>query len=112
MGEPAPSFSSTTLTDAERAELENFRKQAKLNLIASYKNDLSQDILDEFSSKVDELGQEELEAQLAIKYRQHKLANPEQTSVAKPVGVFQIYGTNEPSIYDENDPAQVVKKYK
>ena len=112
MGEPAPSFSSTTLTDAERAELENFRKHAKLNLIASYKNDLPQDILDEFSSKVDELGQEELEAQLAIKYRQHKLANPEQTSVAKPVGVFQIYGTNEPSIYDENDPAQVVKKYK
>ena len=60
MGEPAPSFSSTTLTDAERAELENFRKQAKLNLIASYKNDLPQDILDEFSSKVDELDKKSL----------------------------------------------------
>ena len=112
VGEPAPSFSSTALTDAERAELENFRKQAKLNLIASYKDDLPQDILDEFNANVDELGQDELEAQLAIKYRQHKLANPEQASAAKPVGVFQIYGTNEPSVYDENDPAQVVKKYK
>lgn len=112
MGEPTPSFSSAALTDAERAELEAFRKQAKIGLIESYKNELPQTLLDEFTSKVDEYSHDELEAALAIKYRQHKLATPDEIPAAKPVGVFQIYGTNEQSVYDENDPAQVVKKFK
>lgn len=110
--EPAASASAAALTDAEREELEQYRKQAKLNSIESYKEDLPQETLDAFAAKVDEYTKDELEIQLAIEYRKFSVLSKNTSAAPKVINTVQFYATAGETGYDETDPEQVIKKYK
>lgn len=99
----------TTLSDAERTELEQYRRDEKLRMIADYKSDLSKEVIDDFTNNVDSFTKEELESKLAIEFR--KIAKAKQTtsgsSVVTTFGLLNIAGQ-----YNENDPADVINRYK
>ena len=98
-----------TLSDAERTELEQYRRDEKLRMIADYKSDLSKEVIDDFTNNVDSFTKEELESKLAIEFR--KIAKAKQTtsgsSVVTTFGLLNIAGQ-----YNENDPADVINRYK
>lgn len=107
VGNAAANSGVTALTDAERAELEQYRKAAKIAVIDSYKEDLDEAILNKYYAVVDNYSKNELEAALAIEFRNFVKSKP---SSAKIVNAFStITGA---ASYDENNAADVIKKYK
>ena len=62
--------SAPELTNSEREELEAYRFKEKLNLVASYKDDLDADTISSFNEMAKTVSYSELEAKLAIKYRE------------------------------------------
>ena len=107
MGNAIANTGVAALTDAERAELEQYRKAAKVAVIDSYKEDLDEAILNKYYAAVDNFSKDELEAALAIEFRKFVKSKP---SSAKIVNAFStITGA---ASYDENNAADVIKKYK
>lgn len=107
VGNAAANSGATALTDAERAELEQYRKAAKVAVIDSYKEDLDEAILNKYYAAVDNFSKDDLEAALAIEFRKLVKSKP---SSAKIVNAFStITGA---ASYDENNAADVIKKYK
>lgn len=114
VGNATASASSAALSDAERAELEQYRKAAKINLINSYDKDLPKDFLNNYIANVDSYNFETLEIKLALDFRKYSLENPktstEEQIVTKQVKTFATI--SQPEVYDPNNIAMVVKKYK
>ena len=73
--EATASANPSTFTESEREELKALRKQQKEQIIASYEEDLPQEILDQFKSEIDNFDAESLEAELAKKYRSYSKEN-------------------------------------
>lgn len=73
--EATASANPSTFTESEREELKALRKQQKQQIIASYEEDLPQEILDQFMSEIDNFDAESLEAELAKKYRSYSKEN-------------------------------------
>ena len=104
------SVSSSTLSDAEKVELDNYRRNAKIALINTYKNDLSEEILNNYHLSVDNYTKEELEAKLAIEYRNFVKNTDTNKQTEKTVTIFTKVAM--PENYDENNVTAVVNKYK
>lgn len=69
--------SSTSFTESERAELENLKREKKVNLLNSYKELLSDDEYSSFSLRVDESTYESLELDL-LKIYKERAAKPQK----------------------------------
>gem|GEM_PF-6147504 len=65
-------FSSTTLDSGERAELEALRKERKLTLVESFREDLSSDFIKEVVNMVDNFSYDELETTLSKEFTRIK----------------------------------------
>ena len=117
VGETTTSSSFTTLTDSERIELEEFRRQAKINAINEYRGDVDEQTLTQYIENVDKYSIEQLYNELNKVFRTQSKAKAtvvaaetkSDNSVA--VTAFQIISTGG-STYDENNPADVIQKYK
>lgn len=108
VGTATASVGSASLSSEERAELEQYRKAAKIAVIDSYVADLDENILNIYRSKVDEMSKDELEAQLAIEFR--KFVKSNKNNPSKGVTAFStIMAADE---YHEDNPADVIKKYR
>lgn len=113
VGEVATSFSSTTLTSEERAELEHYRRREKLNLINEYSNDLAPETIEVFTATVDNYSYATLEAELAIAFRKAAKTAPRTTSFTGTSTMpYSFMTCGEVKPYDENDPVQVINKFK
>lgn len=62
--------SSTSFTESERAEFEALKREEKVGLINSYKDNLSEDAYNNFMSSVDEKSKDELEFALLKAYKE------------------------------------------
>lgn len=112
VGEVAASFSSTALTSEERAELESFRRKEKSNLIATYTSDLPEEVLADFTKDMDSYSLQDLEAKLAIAFRKFSKLPGEQPSSYTGSQPYSFRACGATVEYDENDPVQVINKYK
>ena len=107
VGTATASVGSASLSSEERAELEQYRKAAKIAVIDSYKDDLSAEVLEKYYSKVDNYAKHELEAELAIEFRNFIKTKPSSGKI------FTAFSTiTSAASYDENNAADVIKKYK
>jgi hypothetical protein len=109
MGASAASASATALSDGEKAELENYRREEKQRMISEYKGDLSDEILENFKNNIDSFTKEELEAKLAIEFRKFKKSVNDETN--KTITAFSILTSANNSSYDETNAADVINKY-
>lgn len=102
------SVSSNSLSDGERQELENLRKQAKITMINSYSATLAEDVLNNFINNVDNYTAETLEIELLRAFKvcvENKVAE----EAAKVPATFSI--PEQPVHYDERKGSDVIKKY-
>lgn len=88
--EATASANPSTFTESEREELEALRKQQKQQIIASYEEDLPQEILDQFMSEIDNFDAESLEAELAKKYRSYSKENKKVQPVQSTMRTFSF----------------------
>lgn len=102
------SSNASALSDSERAELEKYRKNAKVELINSYSDMLEEDVLKNFVSKVDEYDYDKLEAELAIKFSQYSRENKNKAPKNIPFSFSNIATSNESQ--ETNSYAELVKK--
>jgi hypothetical protein len=109
VGTSAASASATTLSDSEKAELENYRREEKQRMISEYKGELSDEILDNFKNNIDSFTKEQLEAKLAIEFRKFKKSVNDETN--KTITAFSILTSANNSTYDETNAADVINKY-
>lgn len=63
--------SSTSFTESERAEFETLKREEKISLIDSYKDNLSEEEYNKFMSSVDIKSKDELEVELLKAYKQY-----------------------------------------
>ena len=111
VGNATASISATALSDSERNELEQYRRAEKLGMIADYKGDISDDLIVEFTNKVDEYSKDDLASALALAFRKAAKATKSAQAVGAPqVTAFGLINTAADS-YNENDPADVIKRY-
>ena len=111
MGNATAGSSVAALSDSERIELEQYRKAEKLAMIADYKGDLSETVIAEFESKVDEYNKDDLASVLALEFRKvMKNVKNDNTKSSSKVTAFGLI--NNPRGYNENDPADVINRYK
>ena len=109
VGTATTSVGSASLSSEERAELEQYRKAAKIAVIDNYAADLDENILNIYRNKVDEMSKDELEAQLAIEFRK-VIKSKENASIIKGATTFSTIMAAEE--YHEDNPADVIKKYR
>lgn len=109
VGTSAASASATTLSDSEKAELENYRREEKQRMISEYKGELSDEILESFRSQIDTFSKEQLEAKLAIEFRKFKKSVNDETN--KTITAFSILTSANSGNYDETNSADVINKY-
>ena len=88
--EATASANPSTFTESEREELEALRKQQKQQIIASYEEDLPQEILDQFMLEIDNFDAESLEAELAKKYRSYSKENKKAQPVQSTMRTFSF----------------------
>ena len=90
--------SAPELTNSEREELETYRLKERLSLVDSYKDDLDADTISSFKEMAQTVSYNELEAKLAIKYREVS-----KTNIKKDAAVFSfnnvIMNNNTPKSY-------------
>lgn len=96
--------SSTSFAESERAEFEALKREKKVALVDSYKEDLSSDTIAEFMSKIDEIDEKDLETQLLKAYKA-------EVSNKKPMRAFAFAPTNNAKD-KENSLDALVRKYK
>ena len=113
MGNATASAGVTTLSDSERTELEQYRRAEKLEMIADYKGDISDDLLKDFNDKVDSYSKDELASALALEFRKAAKASKTAQDSGSSVQV-RAFGllNNTAGNYNENSPADVINKYK
>lgn len=113
VGNATASASATTLSDSERTELEQYRRAEKLEMIADYKGDISDDLLKDFNDKVDGYSKDELASALALEFRKAAKASKTAQDGGSSVQV-RAFGllNNTAGNYNENSPADVINKYK
>lgn len=97
---------SSTLTDSERQELESLKRDKKRELISSYENDLSEEILNEFSEKIDSFEVEDLENELAKTYRREQQKS--KSSKIRTFSILPVAGERT----EKQHLADLVNKYK
>lgn len=102
---------SSALSDSEKLELENYRRQEKINLINSYSGYLDETQIKEFIEKVDSFTKKDLEAELAISFKNAVMDSVDKKDKFKVMS-FAIYGKNTEADYNECNPADVIRKYK
>lgn len=105
---------SAALIDSERAELEQYRLQAKQRAINEYKETLGEEIINSFVTAINDYSLEELESKLALAfakaYKEGKVKVAQDEQLTQPtIQTFSII-TSEDN-YDESNPTDVVKKY-
>ena len=94
--------SSTSFAESERAEFEALKREKKIALVDSYKEDLSSETIADFMSKIDELDETELEIELLKAYKA-------EISKVKPMRAF-AFARPTKNATDSLDA--LVKKYK
>lgn len=94
--------SSTSFAESERAEFEALKREKKVALVDSYKEDLSSETIAEFMSKIDEFDEKDLETELLKAYKA-------EVSERKPMRAFAFA---RPNNANKDSLDALVKKYK
>lgn len=90
---------NSSLSDSERAELETYRKAAKISLIDSYATMLDDATLESFKAKVDELDFTKLESDLALAYVKVAKTQVNSTKAATAPVTFTVKPVDKPMDY-------------
>lgn len=90
--------SSTSFTNSERAELEALKREKKIALVDSYKDQISEEDFTSFSSKVDEFEIQDLELALLKAYKRNQ---EENAANQKPMRAFTLAQTK--NVNSENN---------
>lgn len=95
--------SSTSFAESERAEFEALKREKKIALVNSYKEDLSSETIADFMSKIDEFDTNELETELLKAYKA-------EVSSRKPMRAFAFAQPNNVK-EKESSLSALVRKY-
>lgn len=114
MGETTSSVGTATFSDSERLELEEFRRQAKIAAINEYRGDIDESVLAQYIANVNDYTIEQLQNELNRIFRTNikKQIVSEPTDNSMAVTAFQIISRGTETNYNENNPADVIHKYK
>ena len=74
--------SSASFTQSERAEFEALKREKKVNLLNSYKENLSEEEFDKFLGSIDSFDEKDLEIELLKAYKATKTKEPKQRAFA------------------------------
>lgn len=99
--ESKENFASSTpeLTNSEREELETYRLKERLSLVESYKDDLDADTISSFKEMAKTVSYNELEAKLAIKFREVSKKNVKNDAAVFSFGSVIATTTSAPKSY-------------
>lgn len=103
------SSSSTSFTESERAEFEALKRKEKIDLIDSYKDNLTDDEYAQFTEQVDSFTKDTLELELLKAYKRN--VDAESTS-SKPMRAFALSSLNNNANKQESTLDTFVRKYK
>ena len=95
--------SSTSFTESERAEFEALKREKKVALVNSYKDDLSEETIETFMSTIDNFDENTLETELLKAYKA-------EASKVKPMRAFAFAQPKNAS--NESSLDALVRKYK
>ena len=95
--------SSTSFTESERAEFEALKREKKVALVNSYKDDLSEETIETFMSTIDNFDEKTLETELLKAYKA-------EASKVKPMRAFAFAQPKNAS--NESSLDALVRKYK
>lgn len=114
MGETTTSVGATSFTDSERLELEEFRRQAKIAAINEYRGDVEESVLAQYITDINDYTIEQLQNELNRIFRENikKQIVSDSTDNSMAVTAFQIISRGTETNYNENNPADVIHKYK
>ena len=93
--------SSTSFAESERAEFEALKREKKIALVDSYKEDLSEEDIDNFMSKIDSFDIKDLELELLKAYK--------NKSAHKPMRAFALAHPNNAK-HNDNSLDALVRK--
>lgn len=93
--------SSTSFAESERAEFEALKREKKIALVDSYKDDLSEEDIDNFMSKIDSFDIKDLELELLKAYK--------NKSAHKPMRAFALAHPNNAK-HNDNSLDALVRK--
>ena len=93
--------SSTSFAESERAEFEALKREKKIALVDSYKEDLSEEDIDNFMSKIDLFDIKDLELELLKAYK--------NKSAHKPMRAFALAHPNNAK-HNDNSLDALVRK--
>lgn len=99
---------TSSFTDSEREEFEALKRDKKINLINSYKEDLDEATLLEFTNNIDEFSLADLEAELAKTYRRVSQEAPKNPTSLRTFKIF----SKEDNTTKEGRLSLLVNKYK
>lgn len=109
--EPIKDDNPSPLTDRERLELEDYRREAKIRAIREYEEDVDQETIQHYIDNVDQYSIEQLQNELNKVFRQQAKAKAKTvTDNSMAVTAFNII--SQERSYNENDPADVINRYK
>jgi stringent starvation protein B len=109
VGNATAGVSASALSDEEKRELDSYRRAAKVAIIDSYAADLDENTLNQYRAQIDTLQASEIEANLAIAFRKVAKEKIAEETATKTVVTFANIAPAEN--YNENSPADVIKKY-
>ena len=98
--------SSTSFTEGEREELETLKREKKIALVNSYKENFSEEVINDFMTKVDDFSEEQLELELLKAYK----ANQEDEKPMRAFAYAPVPNTQSNATSDILD--SFVRKYK
>lgn len=96
--------------DAAKVELDAFKLHQKEELINSYVDDLSEEVIAEFKAKVNEFNYNELESQLALSYT--KIRKNNKTNTVSPFDFSHLSEKTEEKEKKASSYEELVNKYK
>lgn len=104
------SSNTSALSDSERNELENYRKQARIDMVNSYNEMLPQDILDSFMNKIEEYDNAKLEVELALEFSKYSKTHKGQNSNENVPLSFSKIINSEKATDDDDSYEGLVRK--
>lgn len=99
-----------TALKGDHEELEGFRLERKLNLVNSYKDELTAETIQSFTNNASKASYEELEAQLAIEFRKVSKNNTKNNTMAFSFNSM-FNNATDTNTNQPNDYASLVKRY-
>lgn len=105
-------FSGTPLTDSERAELESYRKEKKINYISTFEGLLDNSFLNKIKNDVDNYSLDDLEVVLSKEFTRVSIENAKRSIQTKKLNPLYYNSNNDTNPSGKITFVSLVEKYK